>query len=253
MSNGGYRFGDGTRWILRNVIGAGGRNNSASDDDDETPRSTQTETHEQRRERLLQRVRSEEEKDEQQQQQQQQQQQEEGRRSSSVVDTTNSTSTTTTTSGSLSPFVPAVSLEGASWPDPDPTLHCSDSATARVDDVTRLNATEVDRVFMPRSVDDVRDILALARSTGHRVSMRGTKHSMGGHTISPKGYVIDMAKLNRVVSVDVTRQLAVVQPGAQWSDLIYHLNQYGLSPRTMQSYSTFSVGGTVAVSEQDKL
>ena len=32
-----------------------------------------------------------------------------------------------------------------------------------------------------------------------------------------------------------------------WADLIKHLNQYGFSPRTMQSYSTFSVGGSLAV------
>ena len=36
-------------------------------------------------------------------------------------------------------------------------------------------------------------------------------------------------------------------PGCQWSDLIQLLNAHGKSPRTMQSYCSFSVGGTLAV------
>ncbi len=35
--------------------------------------------------------------------------------------------------------------------------------------------------------------------------------------------------------------------GAHWSDLIQFLNQFGYSPRTMQSYASFSVGGTISV------
>ncbi|KAL6051450.1 Accessory Sec system protein Asp3 [Balamuthia mandrillaris] len=38
-----------------------------------------------------------------------------------------------------------------------------------------------------------------------------------------------------------------VQTGALWQDVIRELNKAGLSPRTMQSYSSFSVGGTLAV------
>lgn len=36
-------------------------------------------------------------------------------------------------------------------------------------------------------------------------------------------------------------------PGCHWSDLIKVLNAHGKSPRTMQSYCSFSVGGTLAV------
>lgn len=37
-----------------------------------------------------------------------------------------------------------------SWPDPEPL-----EGALILDDVTRLNATEVERVFMVRSVEDV--------------------------------------------------------------------------------------------------
>ena len=131
-----------------------------------------------------------------------------------------------------------------SWPDPAPTP----GAPPRVDDVSRMNAQQVERIFSVRSADDIKRVLALARAHGKHVSMRGTRHSMGGQTIAAGGYVIDLMRLNKCSfnpsGEDVT---VTAQPGAMWSDLIVHLNDYGYSPRTMQSYSTFSVGGSLAV------
>lgn len=69
---------------------------------------------------------------------------------------------------------------------------------------------------------------------------------MGGHTMARGGYVLDTKCLNSV-DVDVQKRTATVGPGCLWSDLIFQLNEHGLSPRTMQSYSSFSVGGAVAV------
>lgn len=69
---------------------------------------------------------------------------------------------------------------------------------------------------------------------------------MGGHTIAPHGYVIDTRHLATLKYDPATAQVTA-GTGAQWSDLIYYLNQMGKSPRTMQSYSSFSVGGTIGV------
>ena len=106
------------------------------------------------------------------------------------------------------------------------------------DDVTRMNAEEVDRIFFVRIAEDVKHVLKLARSNGKTVSMRGTKHSMGGHTIAKNGYVIDMEKLNHVVYDSETNTVRV-GPGALWSSIIFKLNKFGLSLKTLQSYSTF--------------
>ena len=160
----------------------------------------------------------------------------------------------------------AMPLEGACWPDPDPVLvPCQPDAAAvddisgtrsrspsrkdnfvRVDDVTRMNACAVERIFHVRSTDDVKHVLGLARARGQRVSMRGAKHSMGGHTMCSGGFVLDMKYLNHI-AVDAAARRVTVGPGCLWSDLIYELNAHGLSPRTMQSYSTFSVGGAISV------
>ena len=107
-----------------------------------------------------------------------------------------------------------------------------------MDDVTRMNAEEIDRIFFVRTAEDVKHVLHLARSHGKTVSMRGTKHSMGGHTIAKDGYVIDMARLNHMEYSKDTKTIKV-GPGALWSKIVFYLNKFGLSLKTLQSYSTF--------------
>jgi FAD/FMN-containing dehydrogenase len=133
-------------------------------------------------------------------------------------------------------------LKRPNWPDPEPRRGQNPLA----DDVSRLNAEEVAGVFCVRTVDDVKAVLARAREEGKSVSCRGTRHSMGGQSIAPGGFVIDLMLLNSFSFNEETKTVTT-QPGATWADLIKYLNQWGYSPRTMQSYSTFSVGGSLAV------
>ena len=76
--------------------------------------------------------------------------------------------------------------------------------------------------------------------------MRGTQHSMGGHSICKGGVVIDLKHFSNVV-VSEDRESVTCGPGAVWMDLIRVLNPFGKSPVTMQSYCSFSVGGTLSV------
>ena len=80
-------------------------------------------------------------------------------------------------------------LTEINWPDPDPEIR-KDNQKLLLDDVTRMNPTEVDRIFFVRSSEDVKHVLKLARFYGKSVSFRGTKHSMGGHTLTENGFVI---------------------------------------------------------------
>ena len=139
-------------------------------------------------------------------------------------------------------FFSATMPAAYNWPDPDP----HSGAPPMVDDVSRMNAQEVDRIFSVRTKEDIQYVLALARKQGKAVSMRGTRHSMGAQTIAKSGFVIDLMRLNQW-KFDLGSETIVTQPGALWSDLIEGLNEWGYSPRTMQSYSTFSVGGSLAV------
>ena len=79
---------------------------------------------------------------------------------------------------------------------------------------------------------------------------------MGGHSIvTNQGWEIDTQYLNfheytHMGYMDKQyggRSVVRCGPGCLWSDIIRLLNSHGKSPRTMQSYCSFSVGGTLAV------
>jgi len=71
------------------------------------------------------------------------------------------------------------------------------------------------------------------------------------------GYVIDTKYLNCMeynenpidnsANEREEKSTITVGPGCTWGDVIRFLNPYGKSPRTMQSYCSFSVGGTLSV------
>ena len=134
--------------------------------------------------------------------------------------------------------------KGFKWPDPDP--NGGEDHVLKVDDVSRMNATPVSRLFMVRNKEDVKHVLHLAREEGVPVSMRGTKHSMGGHTIAENGFVMDMDRINHM-KYNKNSSSVTLGPGALWSNVVFYLNRFGMSPRTLQSYSTFSVGGSLSV------
>lgn len=114
------------------------------------------------------------------------------------------------------------------------------------DDVSRMSATPVDRIFHPRHAGDVITIVQMAIKNNKTISPRGTSHSMGGQCIAPNGYIIDTRHLSSC-EVDAAKRQIRVGAGATWSAVIRAANQFGLSPAVMQSYCSFSVGGTLSV------
>jgi FAD/FMN-containing dehydrogenase/SAM-dependent methyltransferase len=115
-----------------------------------------------------------------------------------------------------------------------------------VDDVSRLNATKVARVYQVRTIEDVQRIVKVAKLKNQVVCVRGTKHSMGGHTMSIGAAVLDMEYVTHM-SLSSDGASVTVGTGAKWADLIQYLNRFGKAPRTLQSYCSFSIGGTMSV------
>ncbi|MSR60256.1 MAG: FAD-binding oxidoreductase [Planctomycetaceae bacterium] len=119
------------------------------------------------------------------------------------------------------------------------------------DDASRLNLTKVEEVVPVEGESAAAErqlarLLQQARAEGLRVSIAGTRHSMGGHTIYPGGLVIDMLPFNRM-ELDETQNVLHVQAGARWKDIIPYLDQRQYSVAVMQSDNTFSVGGSISV------
>ncbi|XWV25902.1 oxidoreductase, FAD-binding [Tupanvirus soda lake] len=116
-----------------------------------------------------------------------------------------------------------------------------------VSDVTKMDAKPMDKIFFVKDTDEIIDIVKLAKKNTKKISIAGQFHTMGGHTIIENGYLVNMKYMNRIINFNYDQKIVTVQPGMMWSDLIKFLNEFGLSPMTLQSYSSFSIGGSLSV------
>ncbi len=120
---------------------------------------------------------------------------------------------------------------------------CSEDSRA-IEDVSRIERIDVADAVRPTSTAAV--ATALARSD-RPVSIGGSRYSMGGQIVWPDSLHLDMRNLRRLVRLDVANRRVRVQAGMRWRDLQTLIDPYDLSVAIMQSYSNFSIGGSVSV------
>lgn len=113
-----------------------------------------------------------------------------------------------------------------------------------VNDVSRLNPVEVAGERRPRNTDEVRNAL---RSWSGAVSLGGGRFSMGGQIAAPGSLHLDMRGMNQIVAFDPQERMIRIQAGMTWRDLQDIIDPHDLSVRIMQSYSNFTVGGSIGV------
>lgn len=119
-----------------------------------------------------------------------------------------------------------------------------ETSTNVVNDISRLNPVEVAEVFVPGSVASLQHVL---RESDGPVSIGGGRFSMGGQVAHPGSLHIDMRGLNRVLEVDADEKTVRVQAGARWKDVQRVIDDFGLAVKVMQTYSSFTVGGSISV------
>jgi FAD/FMN-containing dehydrogenase len=139
------------------------------------------------------------------------------------------------------------------------TAHDTDGRSpvpaGHADDASGLSLTAVAEV-VPVDADPARaerqlvELLRTARARGLRVSIAGARHSMGGHTIAPGGVQLDLRGL-RHLRFDAATQRVTCGAGALWSDVLAALHAHGRSLDVVQSFSNFTVGGSMKVLTAD--
>jgi FAD/FMN-containing dehydrogenase len=93
-----------------------------------------------------------------------------------------------------------------------------------VNDVhSQLNATAVDGIQTPRTVDELAAIVRTAAADGRPLSFCGGRHSMGGQQFGTSTTLVDMTQLDRVIGLDPERGLVTVEAGLDWRRLVHHL------------------------------
>lgn len=113
-----------------------------------------------------------------------------------------------------------------------------------VNDVTQLNPTQVARVEQPTTTEQIAQLL---HRTSGPVSIGGARCSMGGQISEPGSLHLDMRRMNRVLEVNPDARLVTVQAGCTWRDVQDAIDPHGLSVKIMQTYSNFTVGGSLSV------
>lgn len=121
---------------------------------------------------------------------------------------------------------------------------CDSDAPLRISDVSSLESVAVSGIVRPRTTLELSRAIQTNRGA---VCIGGTRYSMGGQTMSPGALHVDMRASSRLVWLDVASRKVRVQAGMRWRDLQALIDPHGLAVKIMQSYSNFSIGGSVSV------
>ncbi|GAB0174961.1 MAG: hypothetical protein HHAS10_08400 [Candidatus Altimarinota bacterium] len=113
-----------------------------------------------------------------------------------------------------------------------------------VDEVTGLFPVSVKKIFTPESIEDIQKIL---KEEPGKISIGGGRYSMGGQTAVLGGIQIDMRKMKKILHFDEKKKCITVETGITWRDIQDYIDPYNLSVMTMQTYSNFTVGGSLSV------
>lgn len=121
-----------------------------------------------------------------------------------------------------------------------------------VNDVhSQLNRTRVRELLLPRTRDELAQIVHSASRKGIPISVSGCRHSMGGQQFATDSICVDTRGLDRVMSFDRERGLIEAEAGIQWPKLIRAYldaqasqeKQWGIAQKQTGA-DTFTLGGS---------
>lgn len=113
-----------------------------------------------------------------------------------------------------------------------------------VSNVTGLYSVTVAKIGAPTTAEDVS---RLVKKWPAQIAVGGGRFSMGGQVAVKDGLHLDMRQMSRVIWIRPGEKVVRVQAGIRWRDLQDVLDPLGLAVKTMQSYASFTVGGSVSV------
>src|SRR2546430_2711670 len=118
---------------------------------------------------------------------------------------------------------------------------------------SQLNRTRVRELLMPRTREELAEIVRSASRKGLPISVSGCRHSMGGQQFATDSICIDTRPLARVISFDQERGLVQAEMGIQWPKLIRtyrdaqrdNAKQWGIAQKQTGA-DTFTLGGSLS-------
>ena len=129
-------------------------------------------------------------------------------------------------------------------PNKDTTISSQNIPSSIVNDITQLNPIMVERIIAPHSIEEIAELVKTHQGP---ISIGGGRYSQGGQIATEQALFIDMRSMNRIINLDLTKRLITVEAGTTWRKIQEAIDPHNLSLRIMQTYSNFTVGGSISV------
>ncbi|MBX3117985.1 MAG: FAD-binding oxidoreductase [Fimbriimonadaceae bacterium] len=107
-------------------------------------------------------------------------------------------------------------------------------------------------VFRPTSVEAVQEVFNLAAETGRKVVLRGAGRSYGDASILPEALVLDITKMNRILSWDSESGVIEVEAGVTIEGLWRHTLEDGWWPPVVSGTMYPTLAGALAMNIHGK-
>jgi decaprenylphospho-beta-D-ribofuranose 2-oxidase len=108
------------------------------------------------------------------------------------------------------------------------------------------------RVLRPGSVEDVARCLEQVRREGLRLGLRGTGNSYGDASVNGRGHVLDISRLDRVLSFDRESGVVEAQAGVTIQQLWRAILPHGWWPRVVSGTMFPTLAGAAAMNIHGK-
>ncbi len=108
------------------------------------------------------------------------------------------------------------------------------------------------RVLRPTSVTEIAECYALARAEGVPIGLRGTGCSYGDASVNAQGLVLELSRMNRILSFDTNTGIATCEAGVSIEQLWKHILPHGWWPRVVSGTMFPTLGGTLAMNIHGK-
>lgn len=126
------------------------------------------------------------------------------------------------------------------------TRTAADQIKNYLTDASNMSGGRADRVVVPESVDELRQVMRLSNEQGTAVTISGARTGTVGGAIPFGGTIVSLEKLNKITSIDKPTQTAIVEPGVILADLTKAAEAEGLFYPPDPTEWSCQVGGTVA-------
>jgi len=107
-------------------------------------------------------------------------------------------------------------------------------------------------VLRPTTAEQIAQAYADVAARGGTIALRGAGQSYGDAATSHNGHVLDLSRMNRILSFDPATGVAAVEPGVTVRDLWRHAISYGFWPRVVSGTMAVSMGGAAAMNIHGK-